>query len=235
MLPVELTSGHFANYPPEGRRAATKHLELLRRLPLGFVPLLLREVIVYDWKFPAERQEVDGQFSYLDALPPAEVNRLMAGFAALRVGGELARFDWVNDPAGFSERLTSLLWSSQQIGDFRTAATRFISDFHAAMPKSPPAMRRLAIAVIGAGVAETSLPLFQKLRPHGTLFTRVNPDSGWRTLIERVQARAREQPLPFAHWYVEGASPEVPVSSEVASVSWDSLAPMRAAIVDKMR
>ena len=42
-----------ANNQAEARRLAVKHVALLRRLPLGFVPLLLRELIVYDWKFPA--------------------------------------------------------------------------------------------------------------------------------------------------------------------------------------
>ena len=41
---------------------ATEQLGLLQRLPLAFVPLLLRELIVYDWKFPTERRDLDGQF-----------------------------------------------------------------------------------------------------------------------------------------------------------------------------
>jgi len=43
---------------------AVNNLELLRRLPLSFVPLLLRELIEYDWNFPAERQELNAQFVY---------------------------------------------------------------------------------------------------------------------------------------------------------------------------
>ena len=43
---------------------AVNNLELLRRLPLSFVSLLLRELIEYDWNFPAERQELNAQFVY---------------------------------------------------------------------------------------------------------------------------------------------------------------------------
>ncbi len=55
MLPRELTSEHFAGYPPEARKLATGSLAALQRLPLSFLPGLLREVIEYDFKFPAER------------------------------------------------------------------------------------------------------------------------------------------------------------------------------------
>jgi hypothetical protein len=211
------------------------NIELLNRLPLAFLPLLLREIIVYDWKFPAERQEVDGQFKYLGNLSFSGVQRTMAGFAAIQIGPELAQLDWVNDPAGFSERLTAHLWSSQQIGAFRTAATEFINAFHLAIPKGPPAMRRLAITVIGEGVKDASIELFQKLRPHGALFTRLNPENGWQTLFQNVQARARQQPLPFSHWYIEGSAPAIPPTSDVTTVSWASVASMRTAIIDNMR
>ena len=52
----------FQSYPPQAKQIATRHIALLQQLPLAFLPLLLREVIVYDWKFPAERDEIDRQF-----------------------------------------------------------------------------------------------------------------------------------------------------------------------------
>ena len=48
MLPNQLVPETFGSYPAEAKRLATGHIALLRRLPLGFVPLLLRELIVYD-------------------------------------------------------------------------------------------------------------------------------------------------------------------------------------------
>ena len=65
MLPNQLTPGSFAAYPPEARSLAVKQIALLQRLPLAFLPLLLRELIVYDWKFPAERADLGRQFTYL--------------------------------------------------------------------------------------------------------------------------------------------------------------------------
>ena len=47
MDPRQLTAEHFASYPPLARRVATRGLDVLRRLPLSFVPLLLQEVIEY--------------------------------------------------------------------------------------------------------------------------------------------------------------------------------------------
>jgi hypothetical protein len=53
----------------------------LRQLPLAFLPLLLREVIAYDWKFPAERKELDQQFEYLEAFSPQQLAQCMRSFA----------------------------------------------------------------------------------------------------------------------------------------------------------
>ena len=68
MRPSQLQPEHFATYPPLARKVATDGLDVLRQLPLAFVPLLLREVIAYDWRFPAERQEVDAQFTFVRSL-----------------------------------------------------------------------------------------------------------------------------------------------------------------------
>src|SRR2546423_11909330 len=99
MLPNQLAAETFAGYPPEARRVAVSHLALLRGLPLGFVPLLLRELIVYDWKFPAERKDLDRQFVYLAALPPDQLSKAMASFSQLRLTAALEKTDWVNSPA----------------------------------------------------------------------------------------------------------------------------------------
>ena len=66
MLPTQLAAESFASYPAEAKRIALGQITLLRRLPLAFVPLLLRELILYDWKFPAERREIDRQFPERD-------------------------------------------------------------------------------------------------------------------------------------------------------------------------
>ena len=68
MLIRQVQADQFQSYPPQAKQLATSHLALLQQLPLAFLPLLLREVIVYDWKFPAERDEIDRQLQRIDKL-----------------------------------------------------------------------------------------------------------------------------------------------------------------------
>jgi len=235
MLPAQLKPGHFAGYPEKARQVAVNNLELLRRLPLSYVPLLLREVIAYDWKFPAERQELDAQFVYLGALPQESLGRAMASFEAITLSPNLERFDWIKGPGVFSEQLSAHLWATHQINSFRTAAIEFMNAFHAAAPQSPPPMPRLTIVAIGQGVVENSYPLFRKLRRHGLYCAQVDSTDGWRTLLDRVTARAVAHPVPFAHWYIDGGSPQIISSANLTPLSYGALAPVRAAVVAKMR
>ena len=46
MLPSHLKAELFRHYPPEARELARRSVGSLRQLPLSFVPLLLREIIV---------------------------------------------------------------------------------------------------------------------------------------------------------------------------------------------
>src|SRR3954469_8434887 len=102
MLPGELTPEAFGGYPPEARRLAVEQIGLLRQLPLGFVALLLREVIGIDWKFPAEHRDVERQFQYLGKLSPQHLTDALAPFAQLRLTRELEKNDWLNLPAAFT-------------------------------------------------------------------------------------------------------------------------------------
>jgi hypothetical protein len=61
MTPGNLQSDSFQNYPPDARELGVKYIELLRNLPVSFLPLLLRELIAYDYKFPIEKKELDHQ------------------------------------------------------------------------------------------------------------------------------------------------------------------------------
>src|SRR5215213_6687498 len=146
MLPSQLTPGHFDRYPETARRMAVEQIALLRRLPLAFLPLLLRELIVYDWKFPAERREIDGQFAYLKPLAAEELSKAMAPFAHLRLTAALERMDWVNAPAIFTEQLTAHLWSTHQIDAFRAGAVAYMEKANAALPPATLPAHRLGIA-----------------------------------------------------------------------------------------
>jgi len=232
MLPADLQATHFAGYPPQARQLAIEHLELLRRLPLAFVPLLLREAVAYDWKFPAERRELDNQFLYLTELDTAQLEQVLQPFAKLNLSVELERTNWVNDPAQFSEQLTAHLWATHQIDQFRAGAVEYVRKLNIAKPQPQLPTARLGIVLIGQGVTVNKYRLFRKLRPHGTYFNNVNPVDGRKALMEAVTRRATAHPLPFAHWYVDGGEP---VDCEgLISMSYRALDPVRQQIVANM-
>lgn len=235
MRPAQLKPEHFVTYPPLARRVAIRGLEVLRQLPLSFVPLLLGEVIAYDSKFPAERQEVDAQFAYMSSLSREQLERVMAGFERLILSPALEEVDWVRSPAEFSERLSAHLWTTHQVATFRTAAVEFLTAVRAAIPPPGPVIPRLGIVVLGQGVTENGYRLFRKLRPHGTYFTQVNPKDGLRILMQRATARAREHPIPFAHWYIDGGAPVSPPPAGMELLAYRQLDLVRDAVVAKLR
>jgi len=71
MLPRDLKVEQFDGYPPQARELIPAHLGALQQLPLTFLPSLLREIIDYDFKFPAERATIDGELACLSSLSPA--------------------------------------------------------------------------------------------------------------------------------------------------------------------
>src|ERR1700761_2768912 len=118
MLAQQIQAAKFSGYPPQGQHIATAHIALLQQLPLAFLPLLLREIIVYDWKFPAERDEIDRQFRYLGSLTPDQLSSAMSAFASLKLSPELEAMDGTGGPFRFSERMSAYLWATHQIDDF---------------------------------------------------------------------------------------------------------------------
>lgn len=234
MLPRQLRAEQFRGYPPEARDLAVAHIELLRQMPAILVASLLREVIGYDWKFPAERRQIDGQLSYCASLSPEQLRALFAGFAQIRLDSKLVDMDWVKEPFLFSERLTAYLWSSHQIDAFRTAATEYAERVSQAAPAHEPKMPRLGLVVIGEGVEQAGFPLFRKLRPYGVHFTGVDPENGLQILVDMVGTRAAAQPIPFGHWYIDGAA-ALTTKSQVTTVSYEALQPVRNQLLKRMQ
>lgn len=232
MPPEQLTAAHFNNYPQEAKSLAAAQIDLLRRLPLAFVPLLLRELIVYDWKFPAERVDLDRQFTYLNGLSPEQFAAAAAPFANLKLTAALEKIDWINSPAIFSEQLSAHLWATHQIDAFRTAAVDYVAKANGARPAAPLPMHRLGVAVIGQGVAKNDYRLFRKLRPQGTYYTQVRHENGVKTLLEAVTKRAQSE-SPYSHWYIDGAA-SAPVPGHIATVSYTALAAPRATLQARM-
>ena len=234
MLPLDLKPEQFSGYPPDAKKLVINYISTLQRLPPSFLPSLLREVIDYDFKFPAERRALEKELLNLSTLSDDQLKDWFQAFAQIRLSPQLERFDWINLPAQFVEQLSSHLWTTHQLDAFRIAATAYADRLHAAVPPEPPSIPRLGISIIGQGVSTPDEPLFRKLRPHGAYFTKVNSGNGLQTLVGAAVARAKSHPAPYAHWYIDGGQ-EAPYDPALTCVSYHALEPARAALSAKMR
>lgn len=235
MTPRELTRDHFRTYPPLGRAIAVEHAELLRQLPLAFVALLLRELIAYDWKFPAERADLERQLAYLSPLPPAPLQALVQDFAALQLTPALEQMDWVNQPGLFSEQLSAHLWATHQIEKFRGAAVDFLQKLNAAAPPPPEPLPRLCLIAVGQGVEEYSAPLFRKLKRQGVHYSSVSAGGGFGVLLAAASRRAAAAPRPFGHWYIDGGACHDAPGADLTCLSYEALRPLRGALQSKIQ
>jgi hypothetical protein len=234
MVASELKPEQFSGYPPEAKKVALANLSALQRLPLSFLPSLLRELIDYDFKFPAERKALENELANLKSLSPEQAEDWLRPFAQIRLSPQLERLDWANSPAQFVERLSEYLWTTNQLDAFRTAATDYADRLRKVTPLDLPAVPRLGITVIGEGVAEYSEPVFRKLRAHGVYFSHVNPADGFKQLLEVCAIRAREHPVAYGHWYIDGGE-RADHDPALTSVSYGALAPARSLLLRKMR
>jgi hypothetical protein len=234
MTPGQLQPESFQAYPPQARQLALQHIPLLRRLPVGFLPLLLREVIAYDYKFPVERRELDQQFAYLESMAPEQLQLTMRPFAQLGIAQQVEALDWVNSPADFSEQLSAHLWATHQIDSFRTAAVEYVGKLNASRsPERVPAYR-LGVVLIGQGASRSGYALFRKLRPHGVHYKAVAAARGYETVLKIVAQRAARYPAPFAHWHIDGGAPDT-CPQGLTCVSYESLKPVRALLQTKIQ
>ncbi len=234
MLPSELKPEQFNGYPPEARKLVTGYVAALQRLPLSFLPSLLREVIEYDFKFPAERRALEKELANLNSLSSEQIKDWLQGFAQIRLSSQLENSDWVNAPGQFVEQLSSHLWTTHQLDAFRIAAVAYADRLRAVVPAELPPVPRLGITVIGQGVTAHDEPLFRKLRSHGAYFSGVKPENGLELLLNVIAARAKAHPLPYAHWYIDGGQAAAH-DPALTCVSYHALEPVRAALSAKIR
>ena len=233
MLPTDLKPEQFNGYPPQARRLATGALGTLRQLPLSFLPSLLRELIEYDFKFPAERKALEKELANLSSLSAEAITLWFQPFAQISLSSKFELTDWVNAPAQFVEQLSAYLWTTHQLDAFRKAATDYANRLNAAVPTEPPAIPRLGIAVIGQGVASYDAPLFRRLRAHGAYFNQVKPENGLKLLLDAVAARAREHPAAYGHWYIDGGQAAAR-DPDLTCISYGALEPVRASLLRKI-
>lgn len=235
MTSAHLTAESFASYPPQARSLAVQRLSLLRKLPVPFSALLMRQVIAYDWLFPAERKTIDDQFAWLASLSDPDLQRSLHGFDFPALVSGLHEQDWVKRPAEFLQEFTAALWSSHQIDAFRADAEKYAADWRNAFPEPDPPAPRLAIVVLGHELRAPDYRLFRKLAPHGVSIPAVDPAGAWPAILEAVSARAAKYSAPYGHWYVDGGSPQAQVTAGVTMVSWSDLRTARSAILSRMQ
>jgi hypothetical protein len=230
-----LTSADFRSYPPEAQALVSNNLGLLQQLPHTFLSLLMREVILYDWKFPAERDEIDRQLRYLNGLNAADLANTMSAFRGIALSPELEQSSWIANPGRFSERLSAHLWATHQIDNFTAAAEAFIAAFNTAVPEKPAPAPRLGMVVVGREMSKDAYPLFRKLRARGTHFNNVDADGDYQTLLDVVNDRAKKYPAPYAHWCIHGGDAAISTGKQVATIAYGSLSTVREDLIHKMQ
>jgi hypothetical protein len=231
MTPDQLTTASFAGYPPQAREFAIAHLGLLQQLPIAVAPAFLREIIVFDWRFPAERHTFERQCVWLESLTSEQRSRLLAPFRQITMPTTLAAKDWVGSPQPFLEELTAYLWSSSQIDTYRRAA----QDLLAVPLDATPQKDRFVIVVVGKDASSASPQLFRKLAPHGITLSNLKWTAETpRQLHATLQQHGGSQAAPYTRWYIDGGEPWPHDAASVDLLSYAQLRPVRENVLDRM-
>ncbi|WP_263367395.1 hypothetical protein [Edaphobacter bradus] len=226
----------FADYPPEAREFAMSSLDTLQPLPLLFVATLLRQVSRYDWLFPPEQKEVLDQLELLKRQGPGTLQQAAISFDQIPLTADLERMDWAAQPDRFSEALTAYLWSSHHMENFRTRAAEYSAKLDASRQKPSTQNPRICIVLLGKGARAEGVPLFERLRPKGTLFQNVATSDALQIALETLQGRAKQSPGPYLHWWIDGG--DAVSGPDYVTISYNALDPVRRrvlAIMDKAR
>jgi hypothetical protein len=235
MLPAELSEQSFHAYPPHARAMAVRYLDTLRSLPLCLLAALLREMIILDWLFPAERRTLESQCDYLASLSKTARSSLLQGFDAIVLPLPITGEDWVNHPQRFLEKMSAQLWASHQMDAFHKAAENYADATRVGAPDPPPSAPRLAVAVLDSSLLKPGHSLFRKLRPEGAYFSQVNSNGGFAKILDCMRERSRRYPADFAHWCIDGTGQPQQGSSELSTLSWAQSTTIRQAVLQKMQ
>jgi hypothetical protein len=227
MHPRDLRVGSFAKYPLQGQSLAVANLQILKRMPLVLLSLILRQMIQYDWSFPAEREQLLLQFKFFAHLDATSFDAFVSPFSSIPLSNELIEIDWINHPQRFGEQLTAYLWEQHQIDNYHKTAREYQQRLQTTIHPMPPAVPRWTIVVVGRGSQQIDRPLFRRLMPQGTLFTQVDPAGGLDMLLEAVSLRSQQYALEYGHWYIDGGEPH-PAATDIPGLtmmSYNRLAP----------
>jgi hypothetical protein len=230
MTPDQLTAASFAGYPPQARQFAIAHLPLLQQLPIAVAPAFLREIIVFDWRFPAERRTFERQCVWLESLTPEQRMRLLAPFRQISMPASLAAKDWVGSPQPFLEELTAYLWSSSQIDTYRHAA----QDLLAVPLDETPQKDRLVIVVAGKDATAPSPQLFRKLAPHGVTLHNLQWTPETPRQLHAMLHKSAGSVAPYTRWYIDGGEPWPHDTASLDLLSYAQLRPVRENVLERM-
>ena len=235
MLPSELKAESFAGYPPEARKLATAHLAALQQLPLSFAPSLLREVIEYDYKFPAERASIDRELANLSSLSSAQMKDWFQAFAQFSLSTKLEQLNWVDQPSQFVEQLSAYLWSTHQLDAFRAAATDYGDRLRTAAPPRSGSRAPARHCRYWTGRGQPGRRVVElhsssaTCDPTAHTSPRSSPITG-SIYCSPPLPRAPRPTRPYGHWYVDGGQP-AEHSPDLTCVSYQALDPLRVALL----
>lgn len=231
ITPAQLQPAAFAAYPPLAREFATRHLDLLRRLPLSICPSFLKQIQDLDTSFPAERSSLLWQCRALEALPAAQLDQLLAPLAAITLSPALQSSDWAHAPAPFISQLTAHLWSTGQLDAFRSATRALF----AAIPPQQNTANRLVFVVLARDLQPAPGRVLRKLAKHGTLLTALHLETTREDLWQLATEHASTSTNPYAHWYIDGGQPwSVSLPANFNSVFYSTLDPLRKRVLERM-
>jgi hypothetical protein len=235
-----LSATDFSSYPPQARRFASDHIATLRSLPPVFCALLLNEIRQYDWQFPAERNDLAGQLKWIESPDRQAINSVLAPFAALKISRGVMDMPWSEQPGLFIERLTADLWITHSIDAFYAAGKQYGALLQKIRSDNDGTKSRLCIVFIGSGSERGTKPLFEKLQPNGTYFSRVDLSQGVADAIACIRNEVTITSSPYQHWYVDGGVSDLRQhvgegrDQNICSVSYAELDPVRKRIVQAM-
>ncbi len=200
-MPDWFSGDDFSGYPPEGREIAISHLDVLNEIPAALLPVFLVELKDYDWKFPVEQREIIARLEFIRANPVS-----LSAFRNISIPAALESSRDARDPQRFLADVTAVLWSSLQMDAYRKAADEFVALYEAKVQQPAPPRPRLVMICIGREAGTPAYPLFQRLRSSGQICTNVQTDDTAAALLNALQKRHSNDPIPYSHWYVDGGS-----------------------------
>jgi hypothetical protein len=201
---------------------------------MAVCPSFLQQIQNLDTSFPAEKDSLRGQCDSLQNLAPDRYAELTAPLEALSIPKALQLMDWVHAPEGFINELTAFLWSSGQIGQFRSGA----SALFAAIPTQVDTTHRLVFVMLGQGAQVEYGKALRKLSKIGVRLTSLKADTGFHEIRNAMAEHAAKAAAPYASWYIDGGaiSPETRSAlPDTVVASYPGLARLRDRVLTRMQ